>query len=119
MNIQSLARIALPLLLTVGTAAHLQQRAAPTAPAKSGTLPVNGIDYYYEIHGTGEPLLLLHGGLMSSDMFGPVLATLGAGREVIAVDAHGHGRTSLAGKHIDFVAQADDMAALVARLGHK
>lgn len=118
MNTESISRIALCLLLAVGCAAAQVQPPATGAPSKSGTLPVNGIDYYYEIHGTGEPLLLLHGGLMSCDMFRPVIPTLGAGRQVIAVDAHGHGRTSLAGKHFDYVAQADDMAALVAKLGH-
>jgi pimeloyl-ACP methyl ester carboxylesterase len=122
MNTARIARIALPLLLpillTVGRAAERQEPAAASTPSKSGTVPVNGIDYYYEIHGTGEPLLLLHGGLLSSDMFRPILPTLGAGRQVIAVDAHGHGRTSLAGKHLDYAAQADDMAALVAKLGH-
>jgi pimeloyl-ACP methyl ester carboxylesterase len=118
MNTQGVARIALALLLAVACATEERERPAASTPSKSGTVPVNGIDYYYEIHGSGEPLLLLHGGLMSSDMFRPILPTLGAGRQVIAVDGHGHGRTSLAGKHVDYVAQADDMAALVAKLGH-
>jgi pimeloyl-ACP methyl ester carboxylesterase len=61
----------------------------------TGYVPVRGVRYYYEIHGEGAPLLLLHGGLGSSDMFGPILGTLGANRRVIAVDLHGHGRTSL------------------------
>ena len=72
---------------------------APTvawaAPAKSGRLEVNGVNYYYEIHGNGEPLLLLHGGLGSIDMFGPLLPALAKTRKVIAVDLHGHGRTAL------------------------
>jgi pimeloyl-ACP methyl ester carboxylesterase len=122
MNIHKLARIALTLLCMVGCATATEKAAeepaAASTPAKSGTVPVNGIDYYYEIHGTGEPLLLLHGGLMSSDMFRPIIPSLGAGRQVIAVDAHGHGRTSLAGKHVDYASQADDLAALLARLGH-
>jgi pimeloyl-ACP methyl ester carboxylesterase len=130
MNTRNLAQIALFLALTVGCGtkkdepvvaqkpASPSEEVRPAAPSKSGTVPVNGIDYYYEIHGTGEPLLLLHGGLMSSDMFRPIIPTLGAGRQVIAVDAHGHGRTSLAGKHVNYVAQGDDMAALVAKLGY-
>lgn len=88
------------------------------APNRSGHVPVNGISYYYEIHGTGEPVLLLHGGLMSSDMFRPILPALGAGRQVIAVDAHGHGRTGLGGKHIDYLAQGDDLDALLGKLGY-
>jgi pimeloyl-ACP methyl ester carboxylesterase len=118
MNSRKIAWVALSFLVAVGCAAQGDGVAAASTPSKSGTVPVNGIDYYYEIHGAGEPLLLLHGGLMSSDMFRPILPTLGAGRQVIAVDAHGHGRTSLAGKHLDCSAQADDMAALVAELGH-
>ena len=52
------------------------ETAATSVPTKSGHLAVNGVNYYYEIHGQGEPLLLLHGGLGSIDMFGPVLPTL-------------------------------------------
>ena len=52
------------------------QTAPAPAPDKSGNLPVNGVNYYYEIRGEGEPLLLLHGGLGSIDMFGPVLPML-------------------------------------------
>ncbi len=40
-------------------------------PTKTGHVEVNGVNYYYEIRGKGEPLLLLHGGLGSIDMFGP------------------------------------------------
>ena len=54
---------------------------------------VNGINLYYETHGTGRPLILLHGGLGSGEMFGPILPTLAADRQVIAVDLQGHGRT--------------------------
>ena len=48
----------------------------PPAATKSGRVPVKGVDYHYQVHGQGEPLLLLHGGLMSGDMFGPVLPAL-------------------------------------------
>ena len=48
------------------------------APAKTGRVEANGVNYYYEIHGQGEPLLLLHGGLGSIEMFGPNLPTLAA-----------------------------------------
>ena len=50
-----------------------------TGDAKSGRVEVDGVSYYYEIQGTGEPLLLLHGGLGSFDMFKPVLPTLAKG----------------------------------------
>lgn len=92
--------------------------AAAPKPTKSGLLAINGLDYYYEIHGEGEPLLLLHGGLGSTDMFGPVLPALAEGRQVIGVDLQGHGRTALGDRPIDPKALGDDMAALVKALGH-
>ena len=47
---------------------------------------VNGINLYYETHGAGRPLILLHGGLGSGEMFGPILPTLAERHQVIAVD---------------------------------
>src|SRR5687767_6960435 len=73
-------------------AAPATVRAQGSGPAKSGHVEANGLNYYYEIHGKGEPLLLLHGGLGSIDMFGPVLPALAKTRQVVAVDLHGHGR---------------------------
>lgn len=55
---------------------------------------VNGIKLYYEVHGTGRPLILLHGGLGAIETFGPNLAVLAKGRQVIGVDLQGHGRTA-------------------------
>jgi pimeloyl-ACP methyl ester carboxylesterase len=88
------------------------------APSKTGYLPINGVNYYYEIRGEGEPLLLLHGGLGSIDMFGPVMPILAKGRTVIAVDLQGHGRTALGDRPLSMEALGDDMAALVKALGH-
>ena len=74
--------------------------AAPVASAQeaaeSGYADVNGLKYYYEITGKGEPLLLLHGGLGSINMFGPPCSRSWLNTaQVIAVDLHGHGRTAL------------------------
>jgi hypothetical protein len=55
---------------------------------------VNGLNLYSEIHGAGRPLILLHGGLGSGEMFGPVLPALAERHQVIAVDLQGHGRTA-------------------------
>jgi len=55
---------------------------------------VNGLNLYYEIHGSGEPLILLHGGVGASEMFGPILPPLAERRRVIAVHLQGHGRTA-------------------------
>jgi pimeloyl-ACP methyl ester carboxylesterase len=64
-------------------------------------------------------LLLLHGGLGSIDMFGPVLPALASGRKVIGVDLHGHGRTALGGRPINLIDMGDDMAVVLGELGHQ
>jgi pimeloyl-ACP methyl ester carboxylesterase len=92
----------------------------PPAPAaQSGRVNTNGIDYYYEIHGEGEPLLALHGGLGSISLFGPSPDLLAAGRQVIAVDLHGHGRTPLGDRPISVIDMGDDMAVLLQQLGYR
>jgi pimeloyl-ACP methyl ester carboxylesterase len=80
-------------------------------------IAANGVDYYYEIQGHGDPLLLLHGGLGSIEMVGAARTALAATRQVIAVDLHGHGRTALGDRAIDYRAMGDDMATIVEALG--
>jgi len=89
-----------------------------TTPARSGHVEANGVNYYYQIHGEGEPLLLLHGGLGSIEMFGPVLPMLAKSRQVIGVDLHGHGRTALGDREISTIDMGDDMAVLLKELGY-
>ncbi len=78
---------------------------------------VNGLNLNYETHGTGRPLILLHGGLGSGEMFGPVLPALAQRHRVIAVDLQGHGRTADIDRPIDLWFMADDIAALIDELG--
>jgi pimeloyl-ACP methyl ester carboxylesterase len=89
------------------------------APTKTGHIEVKGVNYYYEIRGKGEPLLILHGGLFTIDMFGPNLAILSAHREVIAVDMQGHGRSTLGDRPISPADMGDDMAAIIKQLGYR
>jgi len=77
---------------------------------------VNGIQLYYETHGTGRPLILLHGGLMSGETFGPVLPMLAESHQVVAVDLQGHGRTADIDRPIDARLMAGDIAALIDHL---
>jgi len=78
---------------------------------------VNGLHLYYETHGSGGPMILLHGGLGSGEMFGPILPILSENRQVIAVDLQGHGRTADIDRPIDTGLLADDIAALIDHLG--
>lgn len=78
---------------------------------------VNGLHLYYETHGSGRPLILLHGGLGSGEMFGPVIPVLAATHQVIAPDLQGHGRTADIDRPIDERLMADDIAALIDHLG--
>ncbi len=78
---------------------------------------VNGLDLYYETHGSGRPMILLHGGLGSGEMFGPILPTLSEAHRVIAPDLQGHGRTADIDRPIDMRLMADDVAALIDHLG--
>jgi len=94
---------------------HAQQTAR--TPDSTGYVSANGVDYWFEIHGRGEPLLLLHGGLFSTQLFGPVLAMLAESRRVIGVDLHGHGRTALGTRKINPVDIGRDLGTLVQKLG--
>jgi pimeloyl-ACP methyl ester carboxylesterase len=77
---------------------------------------VNGINLYYETHGQGRPLVLLHGGLGSGEMFGPVVSILAEHHQVIAPDLQGHGRTADIDRPIDIRLMAGDIAALIDHL---
>ena len=77
---------------------------------------VNGINLYYETHGKGRPMILLHGGLGSGEMFAPILPQLAEHHQVIVVDLQGHGRTADIDRPIDTRLMADDIAALIDHL---
>src|SRR5438034_3874183 len=77
---------------------------------------VNGLHMYYETEGEGRPLVLLHGGLGSSGMFGPVRTALAKGHRVIAPDLQAHGRTADIDRPIDPKTMAGDIIALVEHL---
>jgi len=78
---------------------------------------VNGISLYYEEHASGRPLILLHGGYGTGEMFAPILPLLAGGRRVITVDLRGHGRTADMDRPLRFQTMGDDIAALIGHLG--
>jgi pimeloyl-ACP methyl ester carboxylesterase len=78
---------------------------------------VNGLKMYYEIHGTGKALVLIHGGVGAIEMFGEVLPLLAKSRQVVAVHLQAHGRTADIDRPLSFELMADDIAALMKHLG--
>lgn len=83
---------------------------------QTGYAPVNDLEMYYEIHGSGRPLVLLHGAYMTIDMIGPLLPGLAETRQVIAVEQQGHGRTADVDRPLTYEQMADDTAALIRHL---
>lgn len=78
---------------------------------------VNGLKMYYEVHGTGQPLVMLHGGIGGIHMFGSNVAELAKARKVVAVELQAHGRTADIDRPLRFELMADDIAALINQLG--
>jgi pimeloyl-ACP methyl ester carboxylesterase len=86
-------------------------------PSTGSIAHVNGLRIYYEEHGTGEPLLLLHGGTDTGSYWDPVLPYLTDGYRVITPDSRGHGRTDNPAGSLSYPQLAADVVALIAALG--
>jgi len=110
-----IATFAAGIILAASALTFAQTRT--TTALKTGYAPVNGLNLYYEIHGTGKPLILLHGGLGATEMFDEVMPALSKDRQVIAVDLQAHGRTGDIDRPLSYDAMADDIAALIKNLG--
>jgi pimeloyl-ACP methyl ester carboxylesterase len=78
---------------------------------------VNGLNMYYEIHGSGQPLVLLPGGFMTVEAMGEIVPQLAVTRRVIAVELQGHGHTADIERPFRYELMADDIAALITHLG--
>jgi pimeloyl-ACP methyl ester carboxylesterase len=77
---------------------------------------VNGLKMYYEIHGSGQPLVLLHGAFGFAEGWAPYLPTLSKTHQVIAVELQGHGHTNDLDRHLTYEQMADDTAELLKQL---
>jgi pimeloyl-ACP methyl ester carboxylesterase len=85
--------------------------------AQNGYTTVNGLNLYYEIHGNGKPLILIHGGGSTIETtFGRVIPLFAQHRKVIAVELQAHGRTGDRNQDLSFEQDADDIAALLKAL---
>jgi pimeloyl-ACP methyl ester carboxylesterase len=84
---------------------------------KGSYAKVNGLDLYYEISGSGQPLVLLPGAFWTIEAMGDLVAQLATTRRVIAVELQGHGHTADIDRPLSFELMADDIAALITSLG--
>jgi pimeloyl-ACP methyl ester carboxylesterase len=84
---------------------------------RTGYAPVNGLRMYYEVHGTGRPLVVLHGSFMTIELMGKLIPELARSRQVIAVEFQGHGHTADIDRPVTYEQLADDTAALMRHLG--
>lgn len=101
------------MLLTILLSGLISAQQKPT----TGYAPVNGLKMYYEIHGSGEPVVLLHGAFMAiSGDWNDWIGELARTRKVIAVEMQGHGRTADIKRDLTFENLADDVAALLDHL---
>ena len=90
----------------------------PNTNGKSGYVSVNGLDMYYEIHGEGQPLVLLHGAFSAiGTSFGKILPGLAERRQVIAFELQGHGRTADIDRSLTIEGMMEDVAAALPKLG--
>jgi pimeloyl-ACP methyl ester carboxylesterase len=86
-------------------------------PSSKGLLAVNGIQLYHEVYGDGDPLVLLHGGLMTIPEMMAILAPLATTRKVIALELQGHGHSPDTDRPVSFETFGDDVAAVIDKLG--
>ena len=118
-------RLLCALLLLSTAAARADepwQRLPPTPtlprPDRAATAPVNGIQLWYAVFGSGHgaPVLLLHGGLANSDYWGGIVARLARTHEVIVIDSRGHGRSERGTQPLGYALMATDAVALLDEL---
>src|SRR5262245_2454762 len=114
------ALLGAPILLTQASPASpipQENRGTEIKPTKAGFAEVNGFRLYHEIFGEGEPVVVLHGGLMTIPEMSALVQPLARGRRVIAVELQGHGHSADTDRPFRPETLADDVAALIGHLG--
>ena len=102
-------------LLIVSMLSQLNSHAQQTlTPASSGYAPVNGTKVYYEVYGTGDPIVLLHGAYMTiNSNWSELIPILAKTRKVIALEMDGHGHTPLSQRPFSYQTLAADVASVL------
>lgn len=114
---QVMAGLAMIAALAVVTPSVAQGEVSMSVPTKSDRVAVNGVEIYYEIHGQGSPLVMLHGGVNPSDFFGAPLAAMAENHQVIAIHMRGHGLSSDTAAPWSTEQMADDVDAVLGEIG--
>ena len=112
-----LTALALVAVLATPAMAQTQGETTMTTLKSSARVAVNGVELYYEVHGEGAPLVMLHGGVNPSDMFGAPLAEMAKTHKVIAIHMRGHGFSTDSDAPWSYEQMADDVDALLGTLG--
>lgn len=102
--------------LSTPSIAQTEGASAVSTSIYSDRVAVNGVELYYEVHGEGEPLVMLHGGVNPSDMFGAPLARMAETHKVYAIHLRGHGFSTDSDAPWSYEQMADDLAALLDEL---
>lgn len=120
----SVVALALLALLSFATSVCAEPRwmSLPPTPElptadRSGTMEINGAYIWYAIFGSGEPVIMLHGGLANSNYWGHQIPELAKKYQVVVMDSRGHGRSNNDGKPYNYELMADDVLRLLDRLG--
>ncbi len=113
---QLLTTLSFVAALAVATPSIAQGETSMSTPTTTDRVAVNGVELYYEIHGEGSPLVMLHGGVNPSDMFGAPLAEMAKTHKVIAIHMRGHGFSTDSDAPWSYEQMADDVDALLGTL---
>ena len=120
---RALKALAVAVLVAVAWPAFAKERwetlhepAPMPKPTESGYADVNGIEMFYQVFGSGEPVLLIHGGLGHGDLWSSQVADLAKDHKVIVPDSRGHGRSTRNAEPFGYHLMASDYLALLDHL---